>query len=78
MQGYRKNYCVAGELTLPVIVQVMFLEGELKPLEIVHARGLMREGGSSFQLLIRIAERMNEKGISYRESYLELRNEGSI
>jgi len=79
MKGYSKmTYSSAGELTIPEIPQVRFKEGELKPLELVHARGLTREGGYSFQLLIRIAERMKEKGISYRESYLELRYEDSM
>jgi len=76
MYGYNhRGYQSSGELTIPEIPQVKFAPGELKEIEIVHARGLTREGGYSYVLLQRIAERMKDKGISYREAYLELRGE---
>ena len=71
--GTRQEIVGSGTLAVPEVYTVQFDPGELKEIEIVHARGLSR---SDFSLLIRIAKHMRERKISYREAYLELRDRG--
>lgn len=56
------------------VSQVHFESG-LSEIELVHAKAT---AATSFKDLHHIANRMNEKNISYREAFLELHNEGII
>jgi hypothetical protein len=57
---------------LDTTTEVSFAPNELSTLEQVHARATARV---NFPQLCRIAQIMQDKGITYREAFLELRNE---
>ena len=58
------------KVSIPHTPQVSFEPGELSVIELVHAKATTH--------LIPISNRMKEKNITYREAFLELKNEGVL